>query len=162
MEDKGPVIPKRIMKILFYVGPILIFGHYNKNHGKMFMFMGDKLFNDKEYLNQSQEQMLLWEPGNSERIATNMIILHFLRKIVQSLLFERLAGHTMTLREIFWQFILYWCLLGICIGYSIFHTEYLAPPMLADEDNAFVATMFFYALFLVGQVMSCMCHHDYH
>lgn len=156
------MVPKKIARTLIYVGPILIFYLYNKSHGKMISFLGQNLFNDSDYLNTSHEQILIWEPGKTERMATNMILLHFLRKIVETLLFERLAGHTMTLTEIFWQFFLYWCLLGMSVGYAIFHTEYKAPFFLADEDNTFVQTIFCYALFGLGQVMNGLSHHHYH
>ena len=94
--------------------------------------------------------MLLWEPGNVERIATNMITIHFIRRIIETMFMERLAGHTTSLRELFWQMFLYWGLLGLFVGYSIFHTEYMGPLILADEDNAWLLTIISYIAFGVG------------
>lgn len=162
VEDRGHVIPKRIARIIVYIGPMIIFNLYNQSHGKIFEFMSDSLFNDQDYLNSSQEEMLLWEPGNVEKIATNMIYIHFTRRIIETLLMERLAHQTTSLRELFWQSFLYWCLLGMFVGYSIFHTEYMGWLLMADEDNAQLLTLFSYIAFGIGQVMSCLSHYHYH
>lgn len=98
VADKGTVIPKRLARIILYAGPILMFQWYQRNHGQIYEFICKHILNDDQYLQMSQEELLLWEPGNVQLIASKFILLHFSRRIVESVFFESLSCLKTTLR----------------------------------------------------------------
>ena len=87
-----------------------------------------------------------------------MLLAHFFRRATETLFLDKQAALTLyTLKDAFWHAFMYVGVLGLLVGYSLFHTEYFASALLADEEGATLVVWLVYLLFGVAEAMNALC-----
>lgn len=158
VADKGIQVPIRGAKLLLYSMPPLIFLVLRCFHCSSYNFICSSVLGDHEYLDQHQEDILLWEPAQVENLALMMVFLHFSKLLFETLRLQRLSGRMISLNMVFWEGFMYWFVLGVCVGFQLHHTDYLPASVFADQDfgirsgNPFKIMIF--AVFIMAEVMN--------
>lgn len=134
VKDKGLQIPIRLAKFCIYAGPPSMFWLLMNFHEDVYIFLCTHLLDDQVYLKNSQEDMILWEPGTVEQMAFWMITIHFSKLYFESVFLQRFSGRMVSYKTVLWDMFLYWGILGLFVGFSIYHTQYMPSIFFADLD----------------------------
>ena len=110
-------------------------------------------------LKENREEIVLWEADFVSHIALFMVALHFYKLILEAIFaLHNYSGRKTSIRELAWEVFLYWGVLGIFVGYNIFHTQYYPPLIFLDMDNNSLTGYVFIFFFIATQGMNLMCH----
>mmetsp|Transcript_32330 Transcript_32330/g.32055 ORF Transcript_32330/g.32055 Transcript_32330/m.32055 type:complete len:302 (-) Transcript_32330:42-947(-) len=88
----------------------------------------------------------------TQKICFWLIMGHFLKRELESLLVHRFSNATMPLKNLFVNCTYYWILNGAFIGYFLFHPKYTDPNFSTAILGALLA------VFLGSEFMNFLCH----
>ncbi len=102
LKNLGPQVSWRLVFVLEYLGPILIFLYF-------FLRLG-------------------WDNANlTQRMAFCMGVCHFVKRELESIFVHVFSRPTMPLRNLAINCIYYWLLFGASVGYTLFSDKYEEP-----------------------------------
>ncbi|SCM21927.1 3-oxo-5-alpha-steroid 4-dehydrogenase, putative [Plasmodium berghei] len=134
-KDLGVQISWRLVYVIEYLGPILIFP---------FFYFCDKYIYSHNAKNKHIIQILsLW-----------FLLFHFLKREFESLFVHRFSNATMPIVRVPINCGHYWILCGVNIGYYLFHPKY-KPHNLCSKPHI-VYSIFF--VLLVLEFLNLKCH----
>ena len=154
LQDQGYQIPLRLGKMVVYSGPIMAMAVYSGWHWDLYEF-----YEGADYVQDHYYDVVLYEEGYAQILAKYMICLHFGKLLLELLLIHRMAGRMVSLNRTLWQILFYWVAFGGFVSYTLFHPEYRYNFKVTNlQVDGTVYSLIAVALFIVGEVMSFMCH----
>lgn len=150
-------MPIRFARIMVYSGPPLIYWMFINFHEEAYKFICSFWLGDYLYLDNSQEDMILWEPGTVELMAFYMIVIHFGKLFLETFFLQRYTGRMISRFTVFWEMVLYWGILGVLVGFSLFHTQYMPSIFFIDLDNFNIFSVMAFGMFLFAEFMNLLC-----
>lgn len=118
----------RLVFVIEYLGPIFI-------HPLLYFFLGPP------------------QPSFNQQLTMVVIMLHFLKRELETLFLHRFSSATMPLFNIFKNSAHYWLLAGVNIGYWVYR-----PNSIATRASSLFATYVSLALFIVGELANLKDH----
>lgn len=97
LKDFGTQVDWRLVYIVEYLGPLLIFPCF---------YFG------------------LTKPNLAQKMGLIMGIFHFLKRILESIFVHKFSRETMPIKNLFINIFYYWVLFGVSCGYSLFNRNY--------------------------------------
>ncbi|CCF75277.1 enoyl reductase [Babesia microti strain RI] len=134
-KDLGVQVSWRMVFCLEYMGPLLIFPC---------LYFFPSIFYPTTSVPKSPTQVT----------AFFMLILHFLKREIESLFIHRFSRSTMPLTNLITNCVHYWLFCGVGIGYYIFHPYYSPNPI---TSNKFCQTIIV-GLFITFEFLNLMTH----
>ena len=107
------------------------------------------------------DEVIIWEPGNVEYLACAMIFMHFFRLIYEAGWLEKNSHRTQSLRRLCWDMFVFWGLLGIGVGFTVFHWRSTGShaffDLESDEPDAEILKLSALSCFIYAEVRSHLC-----
>lgn len=121
--------------VLVYMGPPLIYSIYTYYHSQLFKFLYTFFLNDFLLVQKNEEDFAIWEADDIQHTAFLMMLIHFSIKIALSILDGEQKVKKVEVRQLLWDIYLYWILLGIIIGFTIFDLSFMPSDLFDLVDN---------------------------
>ncbi|PWN30730.1 hypothetical protein BDZ90DRAFT_22286 [Jaminaea rosea] len=102
VKDLGPQVAWRTVFLTEYFGPLFI-------HPLWFYGIAPRLYGSK------------WQPSAVQEVAMGLIVLHYLKREVETVFVHRFSAATMPLFNIFKNSTHYWVLSGVLLAGAIYH-----------------------------------------
>lgn len=131
-KDLGVQLSWRLVYVIEYAGPLLICP---------LLFMFPAVFYGVEY-----------PVGHHQLLCMCLILLHFSKRVLESLFVHRFSSATMPFGNLFVNCGYYWVLNGAGIGYFLLHPLYSEPKYSELVKNALLFGFF------ISEVMNGCCH----
>jgi len=125
-KDLGPQVPWRLVFLTEYFGPGLF-------HSLVFWF--PQLWYSAEDVKSNPEH------HQYQKIAYACVMLHYFKRLFESVFVHRFSNPTMPLMNIFKNSMHYWMLGGLFIAYYVYHPKY-TPTGLGDTAVYILAAIF--------------------
>lgn len=94
-----------------------------------------------KYVSEVNREIVIYEEGTAQWVAKYMIYIHFIKNIIESFFVHRLAGRTVPIITTMWHALFYWVGLGVIVGFSLFHPDYL-PVFFPPREDTFEQNSF--------------------
>ena len=155
LQDQGMMIPLRLSKFIVNSGPIVLFTLFRNSHLDIYEF-----FEGEQAAADNYNEYYGYEEGMVQQIAYWMVIVHFSKLILESILVHRMAGRMTPLNRTLWQILYYWVGLGMVVAFRLFHPMYKPSFLIADLDGETFFGLITVAsiLFCISQIMNLLCH----
>lgn len=136
-KDLGVQISWRLVFVLEYFGPILIF--------PVFYYFPNLIYGEK-YAQTSKSLV--------QNVAFILTMIHYIKREMETLFVHRFSSLTMPIIRVPLNCGHYWVIFGIFVSYYLFHPNYLSPW----NDDQKIVVYFLAALMIVFEILNFKCH----
>lgn len=143
VKDLGPQISWRLVFIIEYLGPLLI-------HPLVYLYQFHNGSENYSWLRRDVKP----EPSMSQQLVLGMILIHFIKRELETVFVHRFSASTMPLINIFKNSAHYWLLAGLNLAYWTYLPKSLEDQQ-SSSDIVIVAAIGF---FVIGEVGNLVTH----
>jgi len=158
VQDRGVQVSYRLSQILINVGPIITFTLFWSYSQEIYAFCLNQ-----ENTEVSEKLKRPFEPRLSQSLAFWMAILHFTKRVVESVFIHFYSKPSKSLNVIMKEVGYFWLFFGILVPFYLLHPLYREAPFLtkffdAGAHLAFYVNWAFFGVFLFAELMNLLCH----
>lgn len=110
LQDIGHQVPMVLGKFIVYIGPMLLYTYFNYYGVRIYLNTNEP--SEYWHVMQAQDNRTL-----SQLLAYWMVIIHFSKKIFETLFLHKYGNQMLSLEHMLWECSRYWLVLGLFAGF---------------------------------------------